>query len=163
MSHVVECKMVLKNLDCIEKAALRLAGVFNRGQKKARMYAQGFVDDSTTWRDFFDEAEADRIEALPRGERIKIINEAMSNFAHTISFKKASYGVGVVEKSDGTYKLRYDNYGPGGLPEIMGPGGGKFMQAYGIEAAKKAAKARGYACKETVNKQGRLQLEVLVN
>ncbi len=135
----------------------------HRGVKKARMYESGFVDDSTGWKEFFEPEEAEKIARMPSSERRTVINKAMSNFAHVISFKGAKYDVGVVQKADGTYRLRYDEYGSGGLNRVMGAGGGKFMQAYSVEAAKKAVKARGYACKESVNKQGRIQLEVLVN
>ena len=163
MSHLTTCKSVLKNLDVIEKAALRLNGVLNRGQKKARMYSSGFVDDSFGWKEFFEPKEAARIAALPKNERIKIVNAEMSNFAHTVSLKNANYDVGLVDLKDGTYKMRYDNYSGDSLGRIMGPNAEKFMDAYGFEAAKKAARARGYATKETTNKQGQLQLEVLVN
>ena len=163
MSHVTTCKSVLKNLDVIEKAALRLNGVLNRGQKRARMYGQGFVDDSLGWKEFFEPKEASRIAGLPKSERIKIVNAAMSNFAHTISFKGANYDVGLVDLKDGTFKMRYDEYSGDSLGRIMGPNAEKFMDAYGFEAAKKAARARGYSTKETTNKQGQLQLEVLVN
>jgi hypothetical protein len=163
MSHVVECKAVLKNLDVIEKAAQRLGGMLHRGQSKARMYASGFVDDSQGWRDFFEPAEADRIARLPKQERVAIINKAMNSFDHVISFGGAKYDVGVAAKADGTFRLRYDEWGSGGLTPIMGPGAGKFMQAYGIEAAKRAAKARGFATKEVTGKNGQVQLEVMVH
>jgi hypothetical protein len=163
MSHVVECKMVLKSLDAMERAACRLGGELHRGQSKARMFSSGFVDDSTGWKDFFSPEEAAKIAKMNSLDRRKIINDAMSNFAHVISFKGAKYDVGVVAKEDGTFRLRYDEWGEGGLQKHMGPGAGKFMQAYGVEAAKRAIKARGYACKETVNKQGKIQLEVMVN
>jgi hypothetical protein len=163
MSHVAECKLVIKSLDAMEKAACRLGGELRRGVSKARMFSSGFVDDSTGWTEFFSPEEAARIAKLDTQSRRKIINEAMSSFDHVISFTGAKYDVGVKQVEDGTYRLRYDEWGEGGLQRIMGPGGGKFKQAYAIEAAKKAIKARGYACKETVNKQGRVQLEVLVN
>jgi len=163
MSHVSQCKLVIKSLDAMEKAACRLGGELQRGVSKARMFSSGFVDDSQGWKEFFSPEEAARIAKLNTMDRRKIINDAMSSFDHVISFKGAQYDVGVKQVEDGTYRLRYDEWGSGGLGRIMGPGGGKFKQAYAIEAAKKAVKARGYACKETVNKQGRVQLEVLVN
>lgn len=162
MSHVVECKTILKNIDVVEKAALRLGGILNRGQSKARMFSSGFVDDSTGWKDFFEPAEAERIAKMNTLDRREIINKAMSSFAHTISFKGAKYDVGLVAKSDGTFRLRYDEWGEGSLRKHMGPGGGLFAQAYAIEAAKRAAKARGYTTRESTSKNGQLQLEVMV-
>jgi len=163
VSHVAECKTVLKSLSIIEKAAQRLGGSFHRDQHTYAMYGQGFVDDSTDWRTLFEPAEANRIAGLPRAERIKIINKAMSYADHVITFPKAQYGVGVVAKPDGTFRLRWDYYSQGGLIPYMGDkDAGRFTQAYGIEAAKQAARARGYATKEVPRKDGSVALELMV-
>lgn len=162
MSHVAQCKTVLKDVNVIEKAACRLGGTFLKGQKKLRWYGAGFVDDSTGWTEFFAPDEVKRIKAMSSTERRAFITKVMNSPDHVIQFKGASYDVGIYKIHDGTFRARWDEWGQGRLGEVMGPGGGKFAQAYGVEAAKKAAKSRGYTCKETAGKNGSVKLELLV-
>jgi hypothetical protein len=162
MSHVAECKTVLKSLDDIEAAATRLGGQLVRGKTTYRWYGS-FVDDSTQWKTMFPDAEADRIARLDTHERRAIINKEMSRCDHAISFPGARYDVGVVEQPDGTYRLRWDFYGQGGLLKFMGDKtAGKFTQAYGIEAAKRAARRKGFGIKETTQDNGNVELTLLV-
>ena len=162
MSHVSQCKAVLKSVKDIEAAAARMGGNVAWGKAKVRMYDSGFVDDSYQWRDFFTASEADRISRLPRDQRIKVINEVMANADGVINFSKAKYNVGLYKLADSTYRLRYDEWASGGLTPIMGAGGERFAQAYSIEAAKRVARARGYSTREVPQSNGRVQLEVLV-
>ncbi len=163
MSHVAQVNAVLKSLDIIEAAAQRLGGKLVRDQHKYRMYASGFVDDSTDWKTMFSPEEGARIERLSKEERVKIINKAMSYADHVITFPGASYDVGVIQQNDGTYRLRWDYYGQGGLPKYMGDRqAGKFVQAYGIEATKRAAQRKGYGVRESSKSDGTVQLELLV-
>ncbi|SRR5260221_5886492 len=160
MSHVTESSCIITNLDDAEAAAKRLGGVLRRNVKNMRWYAQGFVDDSETWRSMFSDAEADRIAHLSKKERIAIINAAMSTCDHVISFPNASYDVGLIAQGDGSFKIRWDEYGSGGLMPYMGDrDGGKFMQAYAVEAAKNAA-ADSFVT-ETVRPDGTIELEIV--
>ena len=163
MSHVAECKTVVKNLEVLGLAAARLGGKLNLNDRHLRWYGQ-FVDDSTDWRSMFSEQEANRIASLSRTERIRIVTEKMRNPDHTISFPGATYNVGVYGKQDGTFAMRWDYYGGGGgLMSFLGDNsGGRLSQAYAVEAAKRAARLRGYATKEVKGKNGAIQVEVLV-
>ena len=65
------------------------------------------------------------------------------------------YEVGVVEMPDGTFTLRYDFWSSGGLAGKLGAGAGLLKQAYGIEAAKIAARRKGFSCYEQVQEDGK--------
>lgn len=162
MSHVAQCKVVIKNLDDLEAAAIRLGGSLVRGQKSIRWYGR-FVDDSKTWKEFFTPEEAARIAALPRDQRTTIINREMSRADHAIVFKGASYDIGVMKEKDGTFRLRWDQYaGGGGLNAKIGNDGGKFSQAYAIEATKRAARRKGFRVSEVPQPNGHVKLKLLV-
>lgn len=163
MSHVAQCKVVVKSISTLEKAVERLGGKLVQGQKKIRWYAMGFVDDSSTWKDFFTKEEAARIARLPKSERVEIINKEMSRSDHAITFPGCSYDVGVMQESDGTFRLRWDQWaGGGGLNKFIGSDGGLLGQAYAIEAAKKAARLKGYMVTETKQDNGSIKLHLLV-
>lgn len=163
MSHVAQCKVKVKSLDTLEKAVERLGGKLHRNKSTVRWYGAGFVDDSTTWKDFFSPEEAARIAKLSRDERVKIINKEMSRADHVISFPGASYDVGVMQEADGSFRLRWDQWaGGGGLHKRIGADGGLLGQAYAIEAAKKAARNKGYLVTETRQDNGHIKLKLLV-
>lgn len=142
MSHVAECKAELKSLDMIEAAAVRLGGQLMRDQKSYKWFGH-WVGDSP----------------MPKG----MTQADLGKCDHAIRFPGASYEVGVRAQADGTHSLAWDWWGAGGLLPIMGDqGAGKFVQAYGIEAAKKAARRRGYSTREVAQPNGDIQLELLV-
>lgn len=162
MSHVAQCKVVIKNLDDLDAAAARLGGTLVRGQKGIRWYGR-FVDDSKTWKEFFTPEEAARIARLPKSERIAIINKEMSRADHAIVFPGTRYDVGVMKEKDGTFRLRWDQYARGGgLNAKIGNDGGKFSQAYAIEATKRAARRKGFMVKEEAQPNGHVKLKLLV-
>ena len=74
---------------------------------------------------------------------------------HAIKVPGAKYEVGVVEMPDGTFTLRYDFWSAGGLNVKLGDGAGLLKQAYGIEAAKIAARRKGFSCYEQVLEDGK--------
>ena len=163
MSHVAQCNVVLKNLDVIELAVRRLGGTLHRGVNHIRMFNAGFVDDSTTWKQFFEPAEAERIARMSKAERVKIINAAMNSADAVARFPGAEYDVGIIKQSDGSYRLRWDTWANGGgLHRFIGANGGLLAQAYGVEAAKRAARLRGHTVKEVPGSNGSIKLEVLV-
>lgn len=163
MSHVAQCKVVIKNLDDLEAAATRLGGKLVRGQNKIRWYAAGFVDDSSTWKDFFSPEEAARIARLPKSERVALINKEMGRADHAIVFPKTQYDIGVMKEKDGTFRLRWDQWSNGGgLNNYIGNDGGKFSQAYAIEATKRAARRKGFRVQEVAQPNGHVKLKLLV-
>ncbi len=81
---------------------------------------------------------------------------------HAITFPVSKYGVGVRKQTDGTFRLAWDPYYLGGLEKIMGRDCGLFTQAYGIEAAKRAARIKGYGVRETKCDDGYVEMELLV-
>jgi hypothetical protein len=141
MSHVAECKAELKNLDVIEAAAKRLGGRLVRGQKTYKWFGQ-WVGDTP----------------MPKG----MTKADLGKCDHAIVFPDASYEVGVRVQSDGTFSLAWDWWGEGRLlPKMGDTGAGKFVQAYGIEAAKRAAIRKGYVARETAKSDGSVMLELL--
>ena len=163
MSHVAQQKVLVKSLDDLGAAVKRLGGTLKRGETKVRWYSSGFVDDSTTWKDFFSKEEADRIAKLSRTERVKIINAEMSRADHVISFPGAHYDVGVMRMQDSTFRLRWDQYaGGGGLHKFIGHDGGLLGQAYAIEAAKRAARRKGFIIREEKQPNGHIKLKLMM-
>ena len=79
---------------------------------------------------------------------------------HAIRFAGCRYEVGVTRRAEGGYDLNWDDYAPGGLLARLGPGAGKLVQAYGVEAATRAARRQGYAVTETVQSDGAVLLHV---
>ena len=162
MSHVAQCKVVVKSLDTLEAAVKRLGGTLHRGQTKIRWWGQ-FVDDSSTWKQFFSAEEAARIAKLPQHERKRIINKEMGRADHVITFPGTTWDLGVMQESDGTFRLRWDTYsGGGGLNKIIGSSGGLIGQAYAIEAAKKAARRKGYMITEKKEANGSIKLQFAI-
>jgi hypothetical protein len=88
---------------------------------------------------------------LPKNTKI----EDLGKCDHAIKVPGASYEVGVVEMPDGTYALRYDLWSSGGLDAKLGKNAGFLKQAYGIEAAKIAARRKGFSCYEQVQEDGK--------
>lgn len=160
MSHVADCKAQFKILDAMELAAKRLGGKLIRDLNQFRWFGH-FVDDSRDWKTMFTAERAGEIERMTKQDRISAINEAMSKCDHVIRFPNAKYDVGVVSQKDGTYALRWDYYGAGGLIPYMGDRqGSRFKQAYAVEAAKLAAVKRGYKTRECVKSDGSIVVEM---
>lgn len=143
MSHVAECKAQLKNLDIIERAAERLGGTLMKGQKTYKWFGH-WVGDTP----------------MPAG----MTTADLGKCDHAIKFPGATYEVGVRAQKDGTFTLAWDWWSAGGLlPKMGDTGAGKFVQAYGIEAAKRAAARKGYQTRETSKSDGSITLELLVH
>lgn len=161
MSHVAQCNVVVKNIKDLEAAALRLNGVLTIGGTM-QWYGSGFVDDSSDWKSFFDDETAKVIASMSRDARIKIINDMMQNPDYTIKFPGISYNVGVFKQNDGSYRLRYDYYNSQLKAKLGGSKAGLLAQAYAIEAAKRAAKLKGWVTKEIKRKDGGIRVQVRV-
>lgn len=161
MSHVTTAKVVIKDMEAAKVAFQSMGGTFHEGKTHMRWFGN-FVDDSTNWKSMFAPGEASRIAALPKDQRIAIINKMMSSCDHTVSFSGAGYEVGLCKNADGTFSLRWDFYDRA-LGSIMGTDGGKFNQAYATEYTKRQAKLRGYMVKETKRSDGQRQLEIMLH
>ena len=81
---------------------------------------------------------------------------------HAIKFPGASYEVGVTAQLDGTFRLQWDSWSTGGLLPYMGENAGRFSQAYGVEAARRAARVKGYVVHERTRQDGHIELEMVV-
>lgn len=161
MSHISTIKTVFRNLEDVEAAAKRLGGTLVRDQKKYRWFGE-YVDDTPLDRGQFDsDAEYSLVLSMPREQRKAHMTKRLGKCDHAIRFPHATYEVGVRKAKDGTFKLSYDYYGEGGLFPHMGQNGGRFSQAYAVEAAKRAARIKGYSAKETVRSDGSIAVELL--
>lgn len=67
---------------------------------------------------------------------------------HAISFKGASYEIGVI-KEGSVYNLSLDNFYSGGLPKFVGNNAGLLKQEYNSVETKRAAMLKGLSTKET--------------
>lgn len=88
--------------------------------------------------------------------------EGKSSCDAMIEFPGARYSVGLIKQKDGTYSLNFDAWASGGLTPFIGHNGGKFSQAYAVEAAKRMARIRGYNVREVPRKDNQVELEVMV-
>jgi len=142
MSHIATVKTKFRDLDCIEQAAHRLGGKLARGQKQHRWFGQ-WVGDTP----------------MPAG----VSEQDLGHCDHAISFPGAKYEVGVVDQHDGTFSLRWDYYGSGGLMKHMGNANGdRFTQAYNVVTATRAATRKGYLPIERLKPNGDIELDLLV-
>ncbi len=134
MSHVSEIDVVVKSLDALKAACQRMGFQFVEGQKTYAWYGH-WVGDYP----------------LPKNTTVADLGKCN----HAIRVPGAKYEVGVVEMPDGTFILRYDFFSSGGLDAKLGKGAGLLKQAYGIEAAKIAARRKGFSCYEQLQEDGK--------
>jgi hypothetical protein len=170
MSHVVQTnETTMKDLSCIVKACERLGWQFVEGQQSYAWYGH-WADDSPIPDGMFTPERTAELRAASREVRTKAMEKALGKCDHAIKVPGASYEVGIVRKEDGSYSFVWDWWGSGGLVGKMDQRefqaahkGGRFVQAYNVEVAKKVARIKGYPVKEKTLPNGRVELEVLVN
>ena len=112
-------------------------------------------------RSIFSKEEAGRIARLPVHERKGIINAEMTRSDHAIKFRGSNYEVGLMKQEDGSYRARWDSWG-GELQKFIGSDGGLLSQAYALDAAKRAARRKGFAVREEKGSNGSVKLRLLV-
>jgi hypothetical protein len=80
--------------------------------------------------------------------------------AHAISLPGASYEVGVIKQSDGTFRLGFDFYRNPALESAFGKNCGKLTQYYAKHATTREFRKRGYSVSALPSKDGSLRLSV---
>lgn len=141
MSHVAKIEIEIKDLQALRAAAARLGGELLEGKKNYAWYGRHVGDYP-----------------LPDG----FAADDLGKCEHAIRIPGASYEIGVVRRRDGRpgYTLLWDFYSPGGLEQKLGKNGQKLVQAYGVEAAKIAARRAGYMVSESVRADGSIALRM---
>jgi len=153
MSHAVEITTVVKDLDSLERACSALGWKLIRDQKTYRWFGS-WVDDSPVPEEMFTPQRLAEIRAMSREQRKAVMTEAMGRCDHAISVPGADYEVGVVKKSDGSYRLRWDYFDGKLLKAMGGQHGGTLTQRYNMEVARREALKKGYRIAETRQQDG---------
>ena len=141
MSHVAKIEIEIRDLAALKAAAARIGGQFLEGQTTYRWFGRHVGDYP-----------------LPTGFEVSDLGKC----EHAISVPGASYEVGVVKRRDGKpgYTLIWDFWQSGGLQRALGKNGDKLIQAYGVEASKRAARRAGYSVTESTKADGSVVLTV---
>lgn len=141
MSHIAKIEIEVRDLDALEAACRRIGCEFVRAQLAYRWYGRSVGDYP-----------------LPAGFSV----EDLGKCEHAIQVPGARYEIGVVTRRDSRpgYALLWDSYSAGGLERVLGQSARKLVQAYGIEAATRAARRQGYSVTETVQPDGAVLLKV---
>ena len=95
---------------------------------------------------------------LPEGFGVNDLGKS----THTIRVPGADYEIGVQSWKDGSYKLLFDSWGPGGLVQALGPDLNRLKQSYGIAAAILEAQRQGYSIWEEQLEDGATKLHVRI-
>lgn len=128
MSHVVDVKIVVKDLDALETAAGRLGLEMRRGQTKFRWYGSHMGD-------------------YPLPEGFTAADMGKCTHALHLGGNNSAYEVGVVERPDGTFALLFDFWSGGyGLQAAIGDKGALLTTEYALEMAQRAAQSQGWYC-----------------
>lgn len=128
MSHVAMIDLEIRDLEALKAACRRLGLEFVKGQTTYKWYGRHVGDYP-----------------LPTG----FAQEDLGKCDHAIRVpgNSRAYEIGVVRRRDGRpgYTLLWDFWQGGyGLEEKVGQEAGRLKQAYGIEAAKRAAQRAGH-------------------
>lgn len=89
----------------------------------------------------------------------RFYQDQQASCQHAIAIPHSRFEVGLIQQADGTYTMNMDVYDPV-LKDTMGPKGHKFLQQYAAAAAIAEAKQhRRVQVKETLLKNGNIQLQ----
>ena len=141
MSHVAKIEVEIKDLEALAAAAKRLGGELVE-QKHYAWYGTSVGDYP-----------------LPEGFTAADLGKC----EQAIRFPGAKYEIGVVKRRDGRpgYTLLWDFWQGGyGLTKAIGDKGERLSQAYGVEAATRAARRQGYTVTEQQQADGSVVLKV---
>lgn len=141
MSHVARIEIEIRDLATLDAACKRIGCTLVRDQTTYRWFGRHVGDYP-----------------LPEGFTV----EDLGKCTHAIRVPGASYEVGVTPRRDGRpgWTLLWDFWTSGGLEHALGTGGRKLVQAYGVEAATRAARRQGYSVSETTQPDGSIVLKV---
>lgn len=142
MSHVISCKIRVRDLEAMKLAAAECGLEFREGQQTYKWYGRWVGDYK-----------------MPAG----MTKEQLGKCDHALSVvgNSGAYEIGLVQTEDGEYQLLYDFWSGGyGLEQKVGKRCEKLMQAYSCHAAKRKAVQLGWSVSsETVQEDGSIALE----
>lgn len=150
MSHVVSIAVEIKDLDALAQACQRLGWQLH--QRPHKWFGQ-WVDDSPVPRHLFaDEAEYERVRALPRSDRQAFMTQLLNGAVAAIAVPERDYEAGLI-RQNGCFTLAWDAW-HGELN--LNP----LVQLYGVEKAKLEAKKSGFLCEEQQLQDGTIKLRL---
>lgn len=143
MSHVATIKIEINDLVALVAACRRIGCTLVMDQRNYAWYGRHVGDYP-----------------LPQG----FAASDLGHCEHAIKVPGADYEIGVVTRRDGRpgYTLIWDFWG-GQLERQLGPGAQKLIQAYGIEAATRAARRQGYHVTEVKQPNGAVTLKLVAS
>lgn len=142
MSHVVSIKTELNDLAAIQAACVELGLTFKANQKTFQWWGRSEGDYP-----------------LPTG----VTKDQLGQCDHAIGVPGTTWEIGLVRQPNGAYKLCFDFFGHRGQPildAIGGQGGGKFLQAYGVNKAIMAARKMGCNAVRVAGKNGAVNVVI---
>ena len=146
MSHVTKVELVVKDLECLKRAAAECGLEFREGQKTHRWYGQ--------WVNDYSGADA----AYKQG--IKPEDYGKCEHAIGVPNNATAYEVGVVKNPSGEGWVLVADFWSGGkgLEALAGRNCSKLAQAYGQQVVQKTMKAQGWMVRKTVQSDGPIKL-----
>jgi len=147
MSHVVEIKIKIMDLQALDAACMQLGLELVRGQQTYRWFGR-YVGD---W------PLPEGLTAQDLGHCTHAIRLATNNPEHW-----HAYEVGVVEQADGSYRLLWDFWGQSGkaLQDIIGPDGLALRNEYAAQVAIQQAMAQGLVVTRYADADGNIILDL---
>jgi len=148
MSDVVDCQIVVKDLDCVRLACDELGLEFKENQKTHKWFGR--------WVNDYDNEDA--------AYRAGIDPSQYGTCEHAIAVKNdsAAYEAGLLQNPNGEgFVMIFDFYGECGqrLQNKIGKNGAKLKTRYGVNLQKKIAKKYGYTkFREEPNECGNINL-----
>jgi len=150
MSHVaaIDLEIAPTQLDALEAAITELGGTLVRNQKSYKWYGQLVGGGS-------------------RGAEFDNLKTAPGVCAHAIrpaGWKHGDYEGGVVEATDGTFRLVWDSYATGvNLDRAFGVGGTRIKDHLGAELAMRHAARKGQRARKEILADGTVAVDVYVD
>lgn len=159
MSHIAKIDIEIKSVAALKKACQRLGLTFVENKKTYAWYGR-WVGDSPFPQGFLPEEEQKVMDspAVSTDTKREIVRKYAGRCDHAIRLPNQSYEMGVVKRG-GRYHILWDTW----QQDTSLVGGEKaplLSQMYGVEAAKLAAYAQGYACNEQLLDDGTIQLTI---
>lgn len=122
MSHIVSIDTKITDLGALKKAVTAMGFEWLEGKKTYKWFGRWVGD--TPMPANTNQAELGKCE-------------------HAIRVPGAKYEVGVARDLDGSYVLRYDYFGPGGLEKVLGQNAGPIVHAYAVQKTLSEAQKMG--------------------